>query len=232
MARLEYVLKGIKRKEATYQQGGRERLPITPPLLKRIKRVWEEDVVRTDKPMLWAASCICFFAFLRVGEITVPNDNSYDEAIHLNVKDVAIDDPKTPSAVRIWIKQSKTDPFRKGIGLFVGKTASPLCPVTALLNYLCIRGTGSGPLFCYEDGRPLTRARFAAAVRTALAKAGVDQDKYCTHSFRIGAASTAAKIGIEDSVIKTLGRWKSLAYLQYVRIPRERLTHYSKQLAS
>ena len=36
--------------------------------------------------------------------------------------------------------------------------------------------------------------------------------------------------GVEDSVIKTLGRWESVAYLQYVRIPRERLTAYSQHL--
>jgi hypothetical protein len=63
-----------------------------------------------------------------------------------------------------------------------------------------------------------------------LQKAGIDPLKYNTHSFRIGAATTAAAKGIEDSVIKTLGRWESLAHLQYVKIPRERLTGYSQRL--
>ena len=69
-------------------------------------------------------------------------------------------------------------------------------------------------------------------VRAALTRAGVDQSKYCGHSFRIGAATTAAARGIEDSIIKTLGRWESVAYLQYVRIPREHLTQYSRVLGS
>ena len=86
---------------------------------------------------------------------------------------------------------------------------------------------GPGPLFQYSDGRALTRARFAIVVRLALKKAGVDQEKHCTHSFRIGAATTAAARGIKDSVIKTQGMWESLAY---VRIQRERLTGYSKRL--
>lgn len=55
----------------------------------------------------------------------------------------------------------------------------------------------------------LTRARFAEAVRAGLRSAGVDQSKYCTHSFRNGAATTAAARGIEDSVIKNLGEWES-----------------------
>ena len=44
---------------------------------------------------------------------------------------------------------------------------------------------------------------------------------YAGHSFRIGAASTAAANGIEVSIIQTLGRWISSAYLDYIRIPAE-----------
>ena len=83
--------------------------------------------------------------------------------------------------------------------------------MAALLDYLCVRGPGEGPLFRFEDGRPLTRPRLVAAMRLALEKAGINQTDYCSHSFRIGAATTAAEKGIEDSVIKTLGRWKSAA---------------------
>ena len=160
-----------------------------------------------------------------------PTDGGFDPSVHLGVGDVALDNPREPSMVQVRIKQSKTDPFRRGINLYVGRTGSSLCPVLALLGYLQVRGMDPGPLFRYRDGRALTRSKFAAAVRLAL-KAGVDQAKYCTHSFRIGAATTAAANGIEDSVIKNMGRWESLAYLQYVRIPRERLSGYSKQLVA
>ena len=104
--------------------------------------------------------------------------------------------------------------------------------MAALLGYLSVRGSQHGPLFLFEDGRFLTRGRFVDAIRTALNSAGVDQQKYCGHSFRIGAATTAAARGIEDSVIKTLGRWESVAYLQYVRIPREQLSGVTCQLAA
>ena len=128
----------------------------------------------------------------------------------------------------IRIKQSA---FRKGIDLFVGKTNSCLCPVFAVLNYLCTRGMEAGPLFQFRDGKVLTRQHFVTVVKAGLDKAGIDSSKYSGHSFRIGAATTAAQNGMEDSIIKTLGRWESLAYLQYVKIPRKQLAGYWSILA-
>ena len=78
----------------------------------------------------------------------------------------------------------------------------------------------------------LTRQRFVAVVREGLQSAGIDSSKYSGHSFWIGAATTAAAKGIEDCIIKTLGRWESLAYLQYKKIPRSQLAGFSNMLAS
>ena len=95
--------------------------------------------------------------------------------------------------------------FRRGVDIYIGRTQSDICPVAAILSYLTCRGSRAGPLFVFSDGRLLTRKRFVTLVREALAAGGIDQDKYCGHSFRIGTATTAAARGIEDSVIKTLG---------------------------
>ena len=40
MPRLDYTMKGIKRVEAQTGRGKRVRLPITPPLLRRMKTMW------------------------------------------------------------------------------------------------------------------------------------------------------------------------------------------------
>ena len=93
------------------------------------KLVWEPTANSHDTKMLWAASCLCFFAFLRTGELTVPTVGAFDPAIHLGVGDIAMDDKEQPTLVRINIKQSKTDPFRKGVHLYVGRTQAVLCPV-------------------------------------------------------------------------------------------------------
>ena len=232
MPRLDYTVRGVKRVESERGGGLRTRLPITPPLLRQLKGVWAKTSASRDTKMIWAACCLGFFGFLRAGEMTAPENGSFDKNVHLGFGDIAVDSAAAPSFVRVTIKQSKTDPFRRGVDIFLGRTRTDLCPVAAILSYLTARGAGPGPLFSFEDGRWLTRSRFVAQVREALASAGVDQERYCGHSFRIGAATTAAARGIEDSIIKTLGRWESVAYLQYVRIPRQQLTGYSSVLGA
>ena len=53
---------------------------------------------------------------------------------------------------------------------------------------------------------PLTRLDLVGAVKTALAQAKVATKNYAGHSFCIGAATTAAAVGLEDSAIRSLGR--------------------------
>ena len=218
--RLHYVLRGIKRAEGIAGVAKRERRPISPDLLRKIKSVWDPKAKEANVVMLWAACCLAYFGFMRIGELTVSSDDAYDSASHLSWGDIAVDDPAYPSSMEVRVKASKTDPFRQGISLFIDRVASDHCPVSAMLAYLVVRGNQTGPLFKFRDGRPLTRQRFVMAVKEALDAAGVEAEQYSGHSFRIGAATTAAARGLEDSTVRTLGRWKSLAYLEYIRIPR------------
>ena len=230
MVRLEQVVKGIKAVQAKAPPSRPTRLPITPELLRKMKQSWS----RADKwngTMLWAASTLCFFGFFRSGEITVGgSEASFDSGVHLTFNDVTVDSLENPQMLKVRLKASKTDPFRVGIDIYVGRTKNDLCPVAAVLAYMALRGQGPGPLFTFKDGKPLTRARLVAEVKQALATAGVDCSHYSGHSFRSGAATTAARQGIGDATIKMLGRWKSNAYQLYVKTPREELAAFSQRL--
>ena len=89
----------------------------------------------------------------------------------------------------------------------------------------------SGPLFVLQDGWPLSRSMLVEKVRQALRRAGIDASEYNGHSFRIGAATTAAAQGISVPLIKTLGRWRSEAFHTYIKIPSDTLASVSATLS-
>ncbi len=230
MAKLELVLHGVKRVQAL-EQAPPKRQPITIELLDKLRGVWLAGTPTWNEQMLWAASSLCFFGFFRSGELTVPSDHRFDQSCHLSTADITLDSYRNPTMLKIRLKASKTDPFRVGVDVFVGRTNSPTCPVTAMVDFMLIRGARPGPLFMFSDGKPLTRSKFVEGVRKALDRAGVDSRPLSGHSFRSGAATTAAKRGMGDATIKLLGRWKSNAYQLYIKTPREQLAAASRTLA-
>jgi len=112
--------------------------------------------------------------------------------------------------MRIKIKASKTDPFRKGADIHIGLGHPPLCAVHAMMTYLSQRGSSPGPLFLLEDGCPLSRGILTDWLRQIMSAAGI-AGNFSSHSFRIGAAKVAARNGIPDHLIQALGRWSSNA---------------------
>jgi hypothetical protein len=127
--------------------------------------------------------------------------------------------------VQVIIKQSKTDPFRQGVNLYLGKRGEKLCPVSAIYGF---GGQVQALFLCFRTGHILPDDMVAKV----LHQAGLNDQHYSTHSFRIGAATSAKDAGISDAHIKMLGRWRSEAYQLYVRTPKEQLAKLSKQLAS
>ena len=98
------------------------------------------------------------------------------------------------------------------------------------MSYMARRPPGDGPLFVFESGLPLSRSGLVNAVRVALSPSGLDLSRFNGHSFRIGAATTPAAAGIPDFLI-TLGRWKSAAFLSYIRTSPDQLAAVSRTLA-
>ena len=47
---------------------------------------------------------------------------------------------------------------------------------------------------------------------------GLDPDVMSTHSLRIAGASALVNRGVPDHAIQSIGRWKSLAFLAYIRL--------------
>ena len=210
MPQLQQMLRGVKTTRGREGRPTQRKRPITAQIMRQLRGIMGEENM-----MLWAACTVAFFGFLRTGEFTVPSQREYDPKVHLNVGDVSANHPCNPDVVHIKVKKSKTDPCYLVV---LGKSGDDLCPMKALVGYLRKRGLNPGPLFIQKNSHPLTKPAFVSFVKERMERLGYDPGGYSGHSFRAGAATTAAKAGVEESVIKALGRWESSTYLIYVRL--------------
>ncbi|KAL3863081.1 hypothetical protein ACJMK2_004857 [Sinanodonta woodiana] len=156
-----------------------------------------------------------FFGFLRCGEFTIRD--LFDPTIHLCVGDVHFQQ----ETAFLKLKSSKTDPFRKGVTIQLHATGRVLCPYSALKNFMQFRIHSSpqfyAPLLVSSTGEALSRVVFLNHMRLDYRKMGLDTSQYSGHSFRIGAATSAAAAHLEDHMIKVLDRWSSDCYSRYIR---------------
>ena len=232
MPQLKQLIRGVGVVRGKEGRTARKKRPITPPILLQIYGSRGDNQLNgRDWEMYWAASCTAFFGFMRAGELTVPTSQPFDASNHLSVADVSANHPSCLLVIHIKIKASKTDPFRRGVTVVLGASGKVLCPVKVLVEYLKIRGMEPGPLFRLHSGAPLSKKVFVNWVQSALKKLGFDEKEYSGHSFRVGAATTAAARGIQDSIIKAMGRWESSVYLLYIRIPSQDLQQVALRLS-
>ena len=91
------------------------------------------------------------------------------------------------------------------------------CPVQSLHNFLKLRGPTPGYLFVHEKGNVLTRQDFTDIFRSAIKQAGLLYRHLTPHSLRIGGTVHAFNKGFSETQIQELGRWKSHAFLKYLR---------------
>ena len=95
--------------------------------------------------------------------------------------------------------------------------------MAALVKYVWVRWSDPAPFFLCEDKSPLTRDRLNRRLQK-IVKACNIETKFTLHSFRVGAATTAASLGFPEYMIKALRRWSSDAYKVYVNLLLERLS--------
>jgi hypothetical protein len=232
LKKLALVLKSVKRLQGAMP---RIRLPITFDILEKICYRLRKGVFNNFVDCLIETTCtVAFFGFLRCGEFTVRKASDFDVTVNLCISDVLFYDDYAV----LKLKESKTDPFRRGICIQLHKINHSICPFLILQKYIASRierriySSSCDPLFITEFGQPLDRNYFIGKLKHVLQLVGYDSSLYNGHSFRSGGATSAGQALIEDNMIKTLGRWSSQSYCTYIKASKNTIKQAQQSLTN
>ncbi|XP_048021430.1 uncharacterized protein LOC125252287 [Megalobrama amblycephala] len=223
------LIKGIQKTQPTRPD---PRQPITLDILTRCITILRRGYhsINTART-LDAMFILAFFWFLRCSELTITSN--FNPKVHPTISDLSVLDDDT---ISYFIKQSKTDQTRKGHFIYIFNLSSPIQPYQSLLAYLHFRRSQakfpSDPLFTDDSNHPITRFWFQKHLKSILIQSGIPADNYSSHSFRIGAATTAAQKGLSQHQIQALGLWSSKAYKSYIRSNRFHIKEAQQTLIS
>ena len=189
--------------------------PVTLDILTNIINILPSIALSSYEVRLFAAAfTLAFFAFLRVGEFA---DSGLSKRHALCHDDVLINCNR--NLLYVTLHSSKTDQFGHQTKLELSKHDLGLvCPVLNMVRYLKVRPKIDGLLFCHLNSKPLTRYQVSSMIKKAVRFLGLNENDYNTHSFRIGAATSAALMGKSNEEIMDLGRWNSMSFKKYIRL--------------
>ena len=198
------ALKGLRRSRVPDS-----RKPITLNLLMDLVRASKVVLDSTEWQCFSTVCCVLFFGFFRISELL----GEERRQVKPMRRSQAVRDGRS---YRLLLTRSKTSDQPATVKLSA-QNSKAICPVRALDTYLQQVPGKRGVLFRDGHSTPLTPQRFRRQLAVVLQSLGRPPAQYPPHSFRIGAATHAAELGLSDAEIRHLGRWRSSAFLRYVR---------------
>lgn len=207
------------------------RLPISIDILSKLISILRHGCFSPFDDLTMEVICLsAFFGFLRCSEYTVPSIASFP-TLGIRCSDLKL---IPDSHFILFLRISKTDQLRQGQCIQLSKINSPLCPFTSMLKYIAERKaiSSSDPLFINSSRSIVSRHWFSTHLSTVVSRAGLPSQFYTPHSFRIGAATSAAKANINQHLIKNMGRWTSSAVESYIRSSSSEISSAHQSIAS
>ena len=246
--RLQRIVRGIKTFHAAQEATPvREWLPITRDILLRL--LASLDQMSHRRAMLYAAFCLAFAAFLRIGEFTWEahqwasgdfaswHATCRSIAFGFNNSDTSGQDTSGHHMDRLFftLPASKSDPFRQGVTITIAAVNDRACAVSALhLLFTTWPSPSESPLFTLHHHEPgqnpaaFDRRTVVNELRRCITSARISGG-YSGHSFRRGAATSARMAGVADHNIQLLGRWRSDAYKHDIEVHPEHVYNVSRR---
>lgn len=143
-------------------------------------------------------------------------------------RQIVIDDLKIHLCAPRQHQAVKTNLFSKGMKLYIGRSGVDQCALATVLCKLLGAGRRKAWTPVQLQNQKAMRPRHVAVVREALRKTSLNKDKYGSYSVHNKVTTMEESKNMKHCIIKTLGQWESVVYLQYICIPRERLATISR----
>jgi hypothetical protein len=163
-----------------------------------------------DQLLFQAMLLTAFFGLLRLSE--------YVGRYALLLSDISVSN----SEVVLVFRNFKFKQDHLPVSLRLPAVGGEFCPVAVMSAYLVLRRAISGSrdqLFVFASGLPVSSRFFVGWFRRCV-RAALPSDraaKIRSHSLRIGGATDAMLRGLSELQVQHLGRWRSNAFLRYIR---------------
>jgi len=192
------------------------RLPFTIRHLQDITHALSHVLQDTYTIVLMRAMfLIAFFGLFRVGELAVSPQGQQIVIQHQHLKLVTEQNKVTSCSIQF--NQYKHSQGQVAIIPIKRMSEKRVCPIRSLMKYLKVCRIRQGPLFQHLSGHPVTTSFFRSTLHSCVVFCHLDPTRYKTHSFRIGGATHAHLSNMSPVQIQQLGRWRSSAFLKYIR---------------
>ena len=166
---------------------------ITPKILIAIHH--SLDMTSLSQAMMWALFMVAFFSFLHKSNLVSPTTSKTDCERHLTRSDIKF----TTAGCFLRIKWSKSPQHKEGIHVVPLPSIphSPLCPVTAIHQYLSlVPANPDNPFFCFPTATRLTTTSFfTTTLKRLISKIGLTPANYSPHSLKTRWCNFCVPIG-------------------------------------
>ena len=236
------LLQGATNLERTraFLHGKKRRIAVTFDLLYKLKlSLLTSHLDIRHRRLIWFTATCAFMGSFRIHEILPRLKGSTDTTTLLHkdtsLSSISIDGQDT-QVLTIHLKNPKEDKLQHGVkvDLFeITGSSSWMCPIHAYRSLICDINplNPHSPVATLPDGAHYTGSDFNTNLKALLAPY-VDYSLHpvLSHSFRAGLATAMSKAGFSDDLIRQTGRWRSNAFLCYIKTARTSRALMAKDL--
>jgi hypothetical protein len=140
------------------------------------------------------------------------------------------------TAVSITVRNAKNDPLGISNTLCFYKTvpikgAFDLCTIMYDWSAYAVPII-SVPFLWYKGSRIINSEDINSSIQLVATRNGFNACHFSSKSLRVGGASTLAAAATPSYIIQKIGRWKSLTFLQYIKLSFEACTYVTNALSN